>query len=79
MMGIAFCNTEGEVVARFGGIKKVLGTNLFPLSVLGIDGHNLVLDFSSAVEAAGKVVPAGMNDEEIGSRALIDRDGKPST
>ena len=79
MMGIAFCNTGGEVVAPFGGIKKVLGTNPFAWSVPGVDGYNLVLDFSTAVVAAGKVVLAAMNDEEIEPGALIDKEGKPST
>ncbi len=78
MMGIAFCNTGGEVVAPFGGIKKVLGTNPFAWSVPGADGYNLVLDFSTAVVAAGKVVLAAMNDEEIEPGALIDKNGKPS-
>ena len=79
MMGISFCNTGGEVVAPFGGIKKVLGTNPFAWSVPGIDGYNLVLDFSTAVVAAGKVVLAAMNDEEIEPGALIDKEGNPST
>ena len=79
MMGIAFCNTGGEVVAPFGGIKKVLGTNPFAWSVPGVAGYNLVLDFSTAVVAAGKVVLAAMNDQEIEPGALIDKDGNPST
>ncbi len=79
MMGIAFCNTGGEVVAPFGGIKKVLGTNPFAWSVPGVAGYNLVLDFSTAVVAAGKVILAAMNDQEIESGALIDKNGIPST
>ena len=79
MMGIAFCNTGGEVVAPFGGIKKLLGTNPFAWSVPGVDGYNLILDFSTAVIAAGKVVLAAMNDEDIEPGALINKDGKPST
>jgi LDH2 family malate/lactate/ureidoglycolate dehydrogenase len=79
MMGISFCNTGGEVVAPFGGIKKLLGTNPFAWSLPGVDGYNLVLDFSTAVVAAGKVVLAAMNDEEIEAGALIDKNGKPST
>lgn len=79
MMGIAFCNTGGEVVAPYGGVKKVLGTNPFAWSVPGVEGYNLVLDFSTAVVAAGKVVLAAMNDQEIEPGALIDKDGNPST
>jgi uncharacterized oxidoreductase len=79
MMGIAFCNTGGEVVAPFGGIKRVLGTNPFAWALPGVDGYNLVLDFSTAVIAAGKVVMAAMNDEEVQPGSLIDKEGRFST
>ncbi len=79
MMGIAICNTGGEVVAPFGGIKRLLGTNPFSWSVPGVEGYNLILDFSTAVVAAGKVVLAAMNDKQIEPGALIDKNGLPST
>ncbi|MEI9907351.1 MAG: Ldh family oxidoreductase [Actinomycetota bacterium] len=79
MMGISFCNTGGAAVAPFGGIKKILGTNPFAWSLPGVDGYNLVLDFSTAVVAAGKVVLAAMSGESIEPGSLIDKDGKPST
>lgn len=79
MMGISFCNTGGMVVAPHGGVKKVLGTNPFAWATPGVNGHNLVLDFSTAVVAAGKVVLAAMSGEEIEPGALIDKDGNPST
>jgi LDH2 family malate/lactate/ureidoglycolate dehydrogenase len=79
MMGIAFCNTGGAVVAPFGGVKRVLGTNPYAWSTPGPDGFNLVLDFSTAVIAAGKVVLAGMSGQEIPAGALLDRAGLPST
>ncbi|MCX6429703.1 MAG: Ldh family oxidoreductase [Actinobacteria bacterium] len=79
MMGIAFCNTGGAIVAPHGGVKAVLGTNPYAWATPGTDGHNFVLDFSTAVIAAGKVVLAGMSGEQIEPGALIDKEGKAST
>jgi len=79
MMGIAFCNTGGPIVAPFGGTKRVLGTNPYAWSVPGADDYNYVLDFSTAVVAAGKIILAGMNGESIESGSLLDKNGNPST
>ncbi len=78
MMGIAFCNTGGPIVAPFGGTKRVLGTNPYAWSVPGADDYNYVLDFSTAVVAAGKIILAGMNGEAIEPGSLIDKNGNPS-
>lgn len=79
MMGIAFCNTGGPIVAPFGGVKRVLGTNPFAWSVPGSKDYNFVLDFSTAVVAAGKIILAGMNGEVIEPGSLIDKNGIAST
>jgi uncharacterized oxidoreductase len=79
MMGIAFCNTGGPIVAPFGGVKRVLGTNPFAWSVPGAADFNFVLDFSTAVVAAGKIILAGMSGESIEPGSLLDKEGKPST
>lgn len=79
LMGIAFCNTGGPIVAPFGGNKRVLGTNPFAWSVPGTADYNYVLDFSTAVVAAGKIILAGMSGEVIEPGALLDKSGKPST
>jgi LDH2 family malate/lactate/ureidoglycolate dehydrogenase len=79
MMGLAFCNTGGAAVAPHGGIGRVLGTNPFAWSMPGPDDMNLVLDFSTAMIAAGKVVLAAMSGREIPAGALLDRAGRPST
>jgi len=79
MMGIAFCNTGGPIVAPFGGVKRVLGTNPFAWSVPGAADFNYVLDFSTAVVAAGKIILAGMSGETIEPGSLLDKEGKPST
>jgi LDH2 family malate/lactate/ureidoglycolate dehydrogenase len=79
LMGIAFCNTGGPIVAPWGGVKGVLGTNPFAWGVPGADAFNYVLDFSTAVMAAGKIILAGMSGEKIEPGALIDKNGQPST
>lgn len=79
LMGIAFCNTGGPIVAPWGGVKGVLGTNPFAWAVPGSDAFNYVLDFSTAVMAAGKIILAGLSGEEIEPGALIDKNGQPST
>jgi LDH2 family malate/lactate/ureidoglycolate dehydrogenase len=79
MMGLAFCNTGGAVVAPYGGVRRVLGTNPFAWAVPGSGSHNLVLDFSTAVIAAGKVVLAGLSGTPIEPGALLDAQGQPST
>jgi LDH2 family malate/lactate/ureidoglycolate dehydrogenase len=79
LMGLAFCNTGGAAVAPHGGISRIMGTNPFAWSLPGPDDINLVLDFSTAVIAAGKVVLAAMSGGEIPPGALLDHAGRPST
>lgn len=79
LMGVAFCNTGAATVAPHGGVRRVLGTNPFAWSMPGPDQENLVLDFSTAMIAAGKVVLASLSGSEIPPGALLDRAGRPST
>lgn len=79
LMGIAFCNTGGAVVAPFGGTSRVLGTNPFAWAMPGSAGTNVVLDFSTAIIAAGKVVLAAMSGQDVPPGALLDRHGRPTT
>lgn len=79
LMGIAFCNTGGAVVAPFGGFRRVLGTNPFAWSLPGSGAFNYVLDFSTAIVAAGKIILAGMSGEVLEPGLLLDKDGQPTT
>jgi uncharacterized oxidoreductase len=79
LMGLAFCNTGGAAVAPHGGTARVMGTNPFAWSMPGADDVNLVLDFSTAMIAAGKVVLAAMSGGAIPPGALLDRAGRPTT
>lgn len=78
LMGIAFCNTGGAIVAPFGGFKRVLGTNPFAWALPGNGDFNYVLDFSTAIVAAGKIILAGMSGEEIEPGLILDKSGNPS-
>ena len=79
LMGIAFCNTGGAIVAPFGGFKRVLGTNPFAWAVPGNGEFNYVLDFSTAIVAAGKIILAGMSGESIEPGLLLDKNGEFTT
>ena len=77
LMGIAFCNTGGAIVAPFGGFKRVLGTNPFAWALPGSGEFNYVLDFSTAIVAAGKIILAGMSGEELEPGLLLDKEVNP--
>ncbi len=79
LMGLAFCNTGGAIVAPFGGFKGVMGTNPFAWALPGSGEFNYVLDFSTAIVAAGKIILAGMSGEHIEPGLLLDKDGQPTT
>jgi LDH2 family malate/lactate/ureidoglycolate dehydrogenase len=79
LMGIAFCNTGGPIVAPFGGYKRVMGTNPFAWALPGSGEFNYVLDFSTAIVAAGKIILAGMSGEELPPGLLLDKDGNFTT
>ena len=78
LMGLAFCNTGGAIVAPFGGFKRVMGTNPFAWALPGSGEFNYVLDFSTAIVAAGKIILAGMSGEILPPGLLLDKNGNPS-
>ncbi len=78
MLGISFCNAAATLVAPYGGVKALMGTNPFAWSIPGNGEMNTVLDFSTAVIAAGKVILAAMNGDPIPAGALLDKDGNPT-
>ena len=79
MLGMSFCNAAATIVAPYGGVKPLMGTNPFAWAIPGSGEMNTVLDFSTAVIAAGRVIQAAMSGETIQAGALIDKYGKPST
>jgi acylpyruvate hydrolase len=63
MMGIAFCNTGGPVVAPFGGVKRVLGTQ-FEAGTLPVD-------------RPGKIIAVGLNYRDHASESAADLPKSP--
>ena len=77
-MGLAFCNS-GAVVAPFGGTGRALGTNPFAWGAPGGPYGPLVLDFSTAGVAEGKLRVAGAEGLEVTPGLIVDSRGQPTT
>ena len=78
LMGLAFCNS-GAVVAPFGGTGRALGTNPFAWAAPGAGPDPLVLDFSTAGVAEGKLRVAGAEGREVAPGLIVDSGGQPTT
>jgi uncharacterized oxidoreductase len=78
MMGLALCNS-GAVVAPFGGTGRALGTNPFAWAAPGAPYGPLVLDFSTAGVAEGKLRVAGAEGLEVTPGLIVDSRGQPTT
>ncbi|MDX6334692.1 MAG: hypothetical protein QOG05_2032 [Streptosporangiaceae bacterium] len=78
LMGLAFCNS-GAVVAPFGGTGRALGTNPFAWGAPGAAYGPLVLDFSTAGVAEGKLRVAGAEGRDVPAGLIVDSRGQPTT
>jgi uncharacterized oxidoreductase len=78
LVGLAFCNS-GPVVAPFGGTGRALGTNPFAWAAPGAGQDPLVLDFSTAGVAEGKLRVAGAEGREVAPGLIVDSRGQPTT
>ena len=76
-VGIAFCNS-GPVVAPLGGTRRTFGTNPMAWAAPRTGGDPLVLDFSTAASAEGKVKMALMRGQQVADGVLVDAAGLPS-
>ncbi|HEX4656428.1 MAG TPA: Ldh family oxidoreductase [Streptosporangiaceae bacterium] len=77
LMGMAFCNS-GAVVAPFGGTGRALGTNPFAWAAPGGPGGPLVVDFSTAGVAEGKLRVAAAEGRGVAEGLIVDARGLPS-
>ena len=75
--GIAFANS-GPVVAPFGGVGRVMGTNPFAWSAPLRDGA-VVLDFATSKVAEGKLKIALAEGHQAPPGAILDAAGRPTT
>jgi LDH2 family malate/lactate/ureidoglycolate dehydrogenase len=78
LMGLAFCNS-GAVVAPFGGTGRALGTNPFAWAAPGGPHGPLVLDFSTAGIAEGKLRVAAAEGRDVGEGFIVDARGMPTS
>jgi len=78
LMGLAFCNS-GAVVAPFGGTGRALGTNPFAWAAPGGPHGPLMLDFSTAGIAEGKLRVAAAEGRSVGEGFIVDGRGQPTT
>jgi LDH2 family malate/lactate/ureidoglycolate dehydrogenase len=77
LMGMAFCNS-GAVVAPFGGTGRALGTNPFAWAAPGGPDGPLVVDFSTAGVAEGKLRVAAADGRGVAGGLIVDARGQPS-
>ncbi|HEV7656798.1 MAG TPA: Ldh family oxidoreductase [Mycobacteriales bacterium] len=77
-VGLAFCNS-GPIVAPSGGSRRTFGTNPLAWAAPRAGGPALVLDFSTAAAAEGKVRLSLARAEPVAPGTLIDAGGRPST
>jgi uncharacterized oxidoreductase len=76
-IGLAWCNS-GPVVAPAGGTRRTFGTNPLAWAAPRAGAVPLVLDFSTAGIAEGKVRVAMAQGELLPAGMLIDQTGRPS-
>lgn len=77
LTGLAFCNA-GPVVAPFGGAGRALGTNPFAWAAPGGPQGPLVVDFSTAGVAEGKLKLAAADGRPVAEGLIVDAAGHPS-
>jgi LDH2 family malate/lactate/ureidoglycolate dehydrogenase len=78
LAGLSFCNA-GPVVAPFGGSGRALGTNPFAWAAPGGPRGPLVVDFSTAGVAEGKLRLAAADGRPLAAGLIVDSEGRPST
>jgi LDH2 family malate/lactate/ureidoglycolate dehydrogenase len=76
-VGTAYCNS-GPVVAPAGGTRRTLGTNPFAWAAPQAGGPPIVLDFSTAAVAEGKLRVAQSRGQRVADGILIDAAGRPT-
>ena len=78
LVGLSFGN-GGPVVAPFGGAGRALGTNPFAWAAPAGPAGPLVVDFSTAGVAEGKLKLAAADGRPVAEGLIVDAAGHPST
>lgn len=78
-VGLGFCNSD-PTVAPYRGRERLLGTNPIAWAVpRAPDRPAVVLDFSTAAVAEGKLAIAAASGERVPPGQVVDREGQDST
>lgn len=79
-IALAFVNGGGSEprVAPYGGRTAVLGTNPIAAAIPAAEHASVVLDFSTAAVASGKIRVAKDKGEMLPPGWIVDREGRPS-
>ncbi|HBF37201.1 MAG TPA: malate dehydrogenase [Firmicutes bacterium] len=78
MIGIALCNS-GNIMATYGGIDRVLGTNPMSIAVPSEDVFPLVYDGATSQAAYGKIAVAALEGKNIPGEWALNQEGQPTT
>ncbi len=78
MIGIALCNS-GSIMAAYGGINRVLGTNPISIAVPSEGLFPLVYDGATSEAAYGKIVIAALENRSIPEGWALNPQGKVTT
>ncbi|MFF0990575.1 Ldh family oxidoreductase [Kocuria nitroreducens] len=72
-------STTGPVVAPYGGLEKVLGTNPLTLGAPSAGGWPLTADLATSNGAYGKVIAARNEGKQLPEGWAVDSQGRPTT
>lgn len=77
MIGLAFVNAS-KMVAPFGGMERMLGTNPISFAAPAAEGRPFVFDMATSVCAEGKVWVRLQSKQQLPEGWILDKEGKPS-
>jgi LDH2 family malate/lactate/ureidoglycolate dehydrogenase len=77
MIGLAFVNAS-KMVAPFGGMERMLGTNPISFAAPSAEGRPFVFDMATSVCAEGKVWVRLQSKQQLPEGWILDKEGKPS-
>lgn len=78
LIGFA-CANSPALVAPWGGMERVFGTNPLSLSFPVDDGEPIVIDMATSAIASFKILLAAREGKEIPPEVALDKEGRPTT
>lgn len=78
IIGIVMANSPA-IVAPWGGVDRIFGTNPISIGFPGQRGKGIVIDMATSAIAHFKIKLAAMRGERIPEGAALNREGRPTT